>query len=304
MFSVVIPLYNKEAYIEQTIQTVLKQSFEDFEVIVVDDGSTDNSLKKAQTFTDPRIKIYSKKNEGVSVARNYGIEKATFAYIAFLDADDYWEHDYLVEMSKLIQDFPDCGMYSSAYKIELPKKFVPICANLDRGILDDYFREAIKHPVSWTSATIITKEAYEEVGGFPRGMFSGQDVYMWAKVARKFSVAFTPSILAVYKLGHSGFSFRKRKLDSSAETWIDLYDDKSYYLNEYIAKKALVVAKRYVLSLHTKEAKQILNRFSYTELNKKQYRHLKFLVAISPLGIPIYNFVYQSYLKIKRLFTY
>ncbi|RXG25994.1 glycosyltransferase family 2 protein [Leeuwenhoekiella marinoflava] len=304
MFSIIIPLYNKEDYIEQTLNTVLNQLFSEFEIILVDDGSTDNSLTKAQAFMDPRIRIFSKVNEGVSVARNFGIEQANYDYIAFLDADDSWDEAYLSEMNHLIQDYPHCGMYSSAYKIELPKKNVAICNNIERGILKDYFREAIKHPVSWTSATIITKNSYKVVGGFPKGMFSGQDVYMWAKVAKKFAVAFTPTVLAVYKLGHSGFSFRKRKLDTCQESWVDLYENGQYYLNEYLAKKALVVAKRYALSLHTKEAKSILKVFSYTELNRKQYNNVKFLVSISPMGIPVYNFIYQSYLKIKRVFTY
>ena len=99
-FSIIIPLYNKEKFIENTIQSVLGQSFEDFELIVVNDGSTDTSLELVNKLKDKRIKTYSISNAGVSKARNFGIQKATSKLIVFLDADDWYEHgavDYILE---------------------------------------------------------------------------------------------------------------------------------------------------------------------------------------------------------------
>ena len=95
MFSVVIPLYNKEDYIGKTIQSVLHQTYSEFEIIVVNDSSTDRSLKVVESFKDSRIKIYTIPNGGVSIARNYGIQKATHEIIALLDSDDVWEDNYL-----------------------------------------------------------------------------------------------------------------------------------------------------------------------------------------------------------------
>lgn len=95
MFSIIIPLYNKADYIAETLKSVLNQTYCDYEVIVVNDSSTDNSLEVASSFQDERIHIYTKENEGVSAARNYGIMHAKYDYIAFLDADDIWESDYL-----------------------------------------------------------------------------------------------------------------------------------------------------------------------------------------------------------------
>jgi len=94
-FSVVIPLYNKEKDVLKTIQSVLKQSHSKFEIIIVDDGSTDSSIEIIKNIKDERIRLFSKKNEGVSIARNYGVEKATTEFIAFLDADDYWHPNHL-----------------------------------------------------------------------------------------------------------------------------------------------------------------------------------------------------------------
>ena len=114
MFSVVIPLYNKQDCIRNTVQSVLNQTFPDFEINIVDDGSTDRSLESARQFDDPRIRVFSKPNGGVSSARNYGIRQSRKKYIAFLDADDLWYPDYLSErilqtQKSILQCFVCCN---------------------------------------------------------------------------------------------------------------------------------------------------------------------------------------------------
>src|SRR5262245_2597869 len=104
-FSVIIPLYNKENYIRNTLKCVLEQSFTDFEIIIVNDGSTDNGLKVVKEFTDSRIVIEEQTNKGVSAARNLGIEKAAGTMIALLDADDYWFPNHLEVLHALHTDF-------------------------------------------------------------------------------------------------------------------------------------------------------------------------------------------------------
>ena len=100
-FSVVIPLYNKANYIENTLKSVLDQTFTDYEIIVINDGSTDESEAVVRQFNDKRIQIFHQKNQGVSVTRNLGIEKSTGKLIAFLDADDYWLPNHLQELAYL-----------------------------------------------------------------------------------------------------------------------------------------------------------------------------------------------------------
>ena len=117
-FSVIIPLYNKEDYIKNTLKSVFNQSFQDFEVIIVDDGSTDKSLQIVKQFIDDRLKVYIQKNQGVSVARNFGIEKAKSEYIALLDADDLWYENHLFELKKLIEIFPDAGLFCTNHEIK------------------------------------------------------------------------------------------------------------------------------------------------------------------------------------------
>ena len=102
-YSVVIPLYNKEHYIAGTLRSVLTQTFPDYEVIVVDDGSTDHSLQACKTVQSDKIRIVQQANQGVSAARNKGIELAAGEYICFLDADDTWHPDYLQNIETIDQ---------------------------------------------------------------------------------------------------------------------------------------------------------------------------------------------------------
>ena len=125
MFTVVIPIYNKAHTIERTLKSVINQTFTHFEIIIIDDGSTDSSLEKINKFThDTRIKIIIQENQGVSVARNVGVEKAKYEYIAFLDGDDKWELNYLQTIHKAIKLYPNCGMFCCAgyFKNDLTKK--------------------------------------------------------------------------------------------------------------------------------------------------------------------------------------
>lgn len=120
-FSVVIPLYNKQNYIKETIKSVLNQTFQDFEIVIVNDGSKDDSVKVVESIQDDRIKLVHQENSGVSVARNMGIKEANAKYIAFLDADDLWLPEFLQTIYELIQNFPDAGLYATAYKKSILK---------------------------------------------------------------------------------------------------------------------------------------------------------------------------------------
>ena len=162
-FSVVIPLYNKQDYIEATLKSVLNQTFQDFEIIIIDDGSTDNSLEKLSKLKDTRTTIIKQKNAGVSVARNKGIDLAKAKHIALLDADDLWYSNHLEELKRQILCFPDAGLYCNNYQIFFSKKF-SCPANFkfefkkDCLIVDDFFKASITNSVAWTSAVGFSKE--------------------------------------------------------------------------------------------------------------------------------------------------
>ncbi|WP_299761807.1 glycosyltransferase family A protein [uncultured Pontibacter sp.] len=294
MFSVIIPLYNKQASIADTLETVLDQTFEQFEVLVIDDGSTDRGPAIAESYTDPRIKVYSKQNAGVSHARNYGIERATQDYIAFLDADDFWEPNYLEEMNKLIHKYPECGMFSCRYKCIKLNKVIIHKPNIPEGKLSNYFQTILKYnQVSWTSATIIKREVFEKAGMFPVGMISGEDSYMWCKAAIHYPVAFTNKILATYNLGMSETYYRVAKPDTCKESWYDLYCEGDEYRNKFIAFKAIENGLRHAWAGHRKKSMLIEHQFRYAQgFNEKVFRkRLKKLYLLNRLPAFIVRFL-------------
>ncbi|MCL9808514.1 glycosyltransferase family 2 protein [Flavobacterium luminosum] len=202
-FSVIIPLYNKEKFIRKTLTNVLKQSFQNFEIIVVNDGSTDNSLLEVEPLKDPRIKIFNQENKGAASARNFGVEAATGEVIAFLDADDLWLENHLEELYNLYNDFPDCGLYCSRYLIQLSEKnifqpsFSYAIANQFRGIIPDFFEASLVYRVALTSALCIPKKIIRN-NSFNTKVSSGQDLELFTKIAIEYPVAITNIMTVEY----------------------------------------------------------------------------------------------------------
>ena len=202
-FSVIIPLYNKAPYVRKALESVFGQTYRDFECIVVDDGSTDNSLAVVKECVEQfriynfKFQILSQKNVGVAAARNNGVVKSKGEYVCFLDADDWWEPTYLEEMDRLIKEYPDAGIYASNYIYYKPGK-THVALKLERGYMN--YPEAYLHgemPV-WTGAACMSRKVFEEMGGFPMGIKLGEDFLLWAKTALHYPVAFCEKSLAYY----------------------------------------------------------------------------------------------------------
>ncbi len=207
MISVVIPLYNKEKSITSTLRTVLKQTFRDYEIVVVDDGSTDNSVAEVEKVQDRRIRLIHQQNAGVSAARNRGIEEAKGELIAFLDADDEWKPEYLATQYQLSLKYPECSVFACNYEFrDVEGKVTPtIIRKLsfaeEDGILTNYFEVAsCSHPPLWTSAVAVRMSALQTIGGFPMGIKSGEDLLTWARLAYKYKIAFSRRVCACYIL--------------------------------------------------------------------------------------------------------
>jgi glycosyltransferase involved in cell wall biosynthesis len=201
--SVVIPVFNKGFILNKTLNSVLQQTFTNYEIILVNDGSTDNSLEVLSKFEDSKIQVYSQKNKGAAAARNLGVEKSTGKLIAFLDADDYWFPNHLEELIKLTKQFPNCGAYCSRYQIKNTKNSVinPVFKDISEdyiGIVENYF--ASNHPfkINITLNQMIPKKILIEMGCFTEGVTNGQDLELWTKIAIKYSVALHNKITAVY----------------------------------------------------------------------------------------------------------
>lgn len=232
-FSVIIPLYNKVPYVAQALQSVADQTCQDYELIIVDDGSTDGSGCVAEeTIANNQqlmatTTVIHQENSGVSTARNNGVAASHGNLICFLDADDWWEPTFLEEMSSLIDTYPDAGIYGTGYYIvkNHKKRVAPI------GVTDEDFRcqtsDICHKPINtcnpsthvakpqgyinycavyarslcmplWTGAVCMTREVYDEFGGFRPHLKLGEDFDLWIKVALKYRVAFLDSPLSNY----------------------------------------------------------------------------------------------------------
>ena len=201
-FSVIIPLYNKAPYVRKALESVCAQTYRDYELIVINDGSTDNSAIVADEYLKATdgidYQIINQPNAGVSAARNNGVAQSHGDYLAFLDADDWWEPTYLERMAQLINDYPDAGLYACNYIYYKPGK-THVALNIPTGYINypKTYYESDAMPVC-TCATIIPRQVYDEMGGFPLGIKLGEDFLLWSKIALRYPVAFLKEPLAWY----------------------------------------------------------------------------------------------------------
>lgn len=206
-FSVIIPLYNKAPYVAKAIGSVLSQTFADYELVIMDDGSQDGSFEVALQCIDghPNCHIYRQTNKGVSVARNNAVALSQGEYLCFLDADDWWEPTFLEEMSRLIEEFPDAGIYGTNYTIvnETRHKTRVASVGVDSGFEKGYinycqvYAKTLYMPL--TSITVsIPRDIFEEMKGFPKNIKLGEDFMLWIRIALNYKVAFLNKPLAFY----------------------------------------------------------------------------------------------------------
>lgn len=264
MFSIVIPLYNKADYIENTLKSVLNQTFTDYEIIIINDGSTDKSEDIVNGFDDKRIHIYNQKNQGASVARNLGIEKAKYDYIAFLDADDLWMENHLESLKNLIENFSNVGIFASRYELIFHngKNYIPkfkgISADFE-GIIPDYFETSLPYPVATSSSIVIPKYIFEKIGYFKPAISSGQDVDMWIRIASKYPVAISNKVTASY-LHYIENSLSKTPiLDKKLKDFNDYKqeEDSNPSLKKYLDVYRIEYALQYKIAGESKKSKEL-----------------------------------------------
>jgi len=197
MFSVIIPYYNKSKYIQRSLDGVLNQTYQEFEIILVNDGSTDGGLQLISTTYSDKITIINQENQGVSAARNTGIKAARYSYIAFLDADDCWHNQFLEKIKEVIDAEKDIKIIGTHYSRN--KEFLAA----DSGVLDyfkfeNYFKSALKNTYFSSSSTIITADFFKKNSGFNSDLKRGEDIDLWIRAVRSSGNAFYIKNTLVY----------------------------------------------------------------------------------------------------------
>lgn len=284
MISVVVPLFNKSRHIKHTLETVLNQTYSDFEVIVLDDGSTDNSAGIVSSIEDMRIRLIRKKNEGVSSTRNKGVSMARGELIAFLDADDEWSCEYLQTIADLEVQYPDAAIYATNYSIverngekycldypEIPEKG-------KMGLIRNYFVSAIQYTPLWTSAVCVKKSVFENMGGFPVTIKNGEDLDLWCRIALTYPIAYCNQPLATYRRDSDNMLSRSIT-DPSWFPFLEDYEKKECYLiqdsdsvERYIIQRQLEAASSSLFVLRSKKkCKKVMRGVRYYKWNLKKY---------------------------------
>lgn len=202
--SIVIPLYNKAQSITHTLDSVLAQTYTDYEVVVVNDGSTDGSGEVVEQYIkdNPQstIHLISKANGGVSSARNVGIRAAKSDYVALLDGDDIWEPTFLEEQVRLIQDFPNAGIYGVNYAFIKGNT----CTKCNQGLGDGYrgyvenYWTTSHNDLYCSNSVVIPKHVFEQLGYFDERIHYSEDLDMWYRIILHYPIVFYDKVLAYY----------------------------------------------------------------------------------------------------------
>lgn len=269
MFSIIIPLYNKENYILDAINSVLDQTYTEFELIVVNDGSTDNSGQIVEKINDQRIKVINQQNSGVSVARNNGVKNARYNYVAFLDGDDIWGIQYLEAMKSLIEKYPSCDVFFSNYmrldSKDISENISVLKTDYIKAIyIDDYFDFYNKEKVGMTSSsTVMTKESINSVGGFNENFTRGEDLLLWTELSIRYEVAYIDYIGAIYRKTPDSLS------NSSFPKNQDFANYAEDFLEENLQKvKNKISFSKYMLGLIIKSSKYKILEGNSSEARK------------------------------------
>ena len=241
MFSIIIPLYNKEDLILRTIKSVLNQSFRSFELIIINDGSTDRSMEKIRHINDDRLKIFTHLNSGVSHSRNAGIQKASYDYLYFLDADDLMEEECLLNYSLLINKYPSHSIYAANFSITDTEGEKKKYLNFDfEGLLDEPLK------------LIANKELYLRPGSFVtnlRNEFS-ENIKVYEDLEYVFNLLKNNSLIysnfqsVNYQMNYSTESVKLHNAKNEWIYWIDIdflfNPSLTYYVINHLCQRVYV----------------------------------------------------------------
>jgi len=281
-FSIIIPVYNKAAYLPRAVNSILSQTVQDFEILVIDDASTDHSVEIIRSIADPRIRLFQQEtNRGVSAARNRGIQEAQYNWVAFLDADDEWKPDYLATIRYLQKKYPGCGAYATAYEYFYDgsmKVIYPAIRSVPNnwdGIITDYFKMAADVTPICTDAIVVSRNIILKMGGFLEGISHGEDLFMWAEIAINYPIAYKNSSHAIYhqnvpgQLTDSAADFdgeaTKILLERYPEEKIPPDYRKSF--KDYLSRRILLGSRKLILlEKKGKEARELLSLLTPSEL--------------------------------------
>ncbi len=297
MFSVIIPAYNAEGFIKNSITSVLNQTNGDFELIIIDDGSTDATAEIIKSFSDKRIRYIYQQNGGVSSARNKGVIESKGEYICFLDADDEWRENHLEVVALLIKKYRNAKMFVTGYDIRLAngeiteksKRILRLLPNEDFEC-DNGFEILNNHGYFLNTNTVCCeKEVFNKVGLFAEGVKNGEDDDMWYRLFAYYNLAISKKATTVYNRANCGATAKRGEVFETF--FLKRVEDilKSPEVSEK-RKNAIIIwkernklsrARKYILAGNKKEALKIIKT-----VNCKKVKNKKLIETLIALILP------------------
>jgi glycosyltransferase involved in cell wall biosynthesis len=206
--SVIMPAYNAEKYLAQSVESALSQTVDNIEIIIVDDGSSDNTLHIANSFGAP-VTVYSRENGGAAAARNFGVEKANGEWVAFLDADDLWEPNKLELQLESVHGFS--WSHTDSIFIGDGHDGSVRASDLTPKYAGKVIPKLVVNNFVGTSTVLMKKDVYLKVGGFDESLRALQDWDFWLRLAAQYDLAYVPEVLAQYRVHAASTSRSARK---------------------------------------------------------------------------------------------
>lgn len=311
--SVIIPAYNSMAYLPETIENVLQQTYEDFEVIVVNDGSTDETEQWVSSLNHPKIKLVSQANQGLAGARNTGITNATGEFLAFLDADDLWEATKLEKQVRALEENPEAGLVYTwvNYVNEQNIPTGQIFQHHDRG---DVWRKLTEHNIVESgSVAMVRRQCLEKCGVFDRNLGSYvEDWDLWLRIARYYHFEVIKEPLVRYRQSSNSasrnwdgmlrsFEIVLEKAFADVPTELQYLKNRSYgFIYLGLAWKPLQsVNKDYQKAAYFRD--KALSYYPQLRLNKQYWRVSLAIAAMQLLGKDTYQNIIPLFHNFRRL---
>jgi glycosyltransferase involved in cell wall biosynthesis len=282
-FSVIIPLYNKQNYVENALKSIINQTFIDFEIIIVNDCSTDESVSKILPYLSDKIKlIQHEKNKGLSATRNTGIKNAKADYVTYLDADDLWKSTFLETIFRLIQNFPEAKIFGTNYEevygetILNPQNNSDLLQNNFEGIIN-FFKMNTKQGIYNHGSVCFHKSVFEKVGFYDDNIKFSQDIDFNIRANYYFELAYSNTNQMSYFMQTDNQITRSSILHYQ----IPDYDKYEVWAKTNLDLKKMLDFLRYVLAKKLKKDgdqklwKKIIKSIDYNNLNWKQQFLLK-----------------------------
>lgn len=276
-FSVVISVYNKGDFIQRTLESVLNQTVDDYEIIIVNDASTDHSDVILKELDSDKITYHCfETNQGAAAARNKGIKIATGTYIALLDGDDIWDSKYLEEISLLLEKFPNHKVFATAIRIQehdgmRSSQYTFLNPDNKKHVSLDYFESSLKNTLLTSSSTVIEKSVFKDIGYYDTAIKSGQDTDLWIRIGLKYAIAFSTIPCATYSYAPiSLYKSIKTVRDRPNFVAYENLEKENKTLKKFLDLNRFSLAIRAKLWKEPKEAQFFIDRIDTHNLSKVQ----------------------------------